>query len=509
MTDGFDPYHQWLGISPANQPPDHYRLLGVERFESDLNVIQNAADRQMAHLRGYAKGKYGKQANHLLNQVSSANVCLLDSTKRVAYDDQLRQNVSSGEFEPAPRIDEDGALFGEYMLLDHLAVSDEGQIFKARHRTLDRQVAVRILSQTSMQSEEHLARFRLKLSLLGKFRHDNLVTAYDAGERDGTYFLIMEYVGGSDLLSMVKKQHPLPVKEVVQYFIQATYGLAYAHSKQVYHRNLNPSNILFDREGVVKIVGWSKARFAGERELDEAEAAFAGADAKRLRGAFDFLAPEQFVDNSKADVRSDIYALGCTLYYALTGTRPYEVKGAKQKAHAHAVDPIPSLCAKREDVSPALNSVFQRTLSKDPEYRYQSMDRLRVALQDAIDPQPASQSAILQSGTPVQQVASPNSSGGSPHSAQLPLRLPTPAAMTPAVIPKAAVDEVEEIVVVDEPELVEETDEIVEAEAIEPQVVDPNPNNPTQIPIATLADTPIAPPPQPPSANSPNKTSDD
>jgi len=377
MSEGFDPYHQWLGIPPSQQPPNHYRLLGVEQFESDVNVIANCADRAMLHLRNFQRGKYADLSQKLLNKVAGAQGVLLDPKRRSEYDAKLRsdEGLDEEDDEDMLVIDDSGAVFGEYMLDDHLASSNTGQIFKAMHRTMGREVALKILSSEAVKSEEHVARFRQKVNILGRFHHPNVVVAYDAGERDGTYFLIMEYVDGWDMQTIVKKHHPVPVDNVLQYFTHAANALGYAHEQLVYHRNVNPANLLIDRQGVVKVIGWGLCRFGGDQSLEEASAV-AAFDMAKVRGAFDFMAPEQFADNGHADARSDIYSLGCSVYFALTGRRPFQASTAKEKAEAHRERAIPSLRAARKDAPQQLDDIFYRMLAKDPNARYQTMQEV-------------------------------------------------------------------------------------------------------------------------------------
>ncbi|QDU92704.1 serine/threonine protein kinase [Lignipirellula cremea] len=415
MSDSFDAYHLWLGIAPGHQPPDHYRLLGVEKFESDLNVIANGADRQMLYLRNFQRGKYSALSQKLLNKVALAQGVLLDPGKKAAYDAQLRDGSAEADADAdeLPEIDESGALFGEYLLSDHLASGSTGQVFKAVHRTMQRTVALKIMSSDGVKSEEHVARFRQKVSILGRFQHPNVVVAYDAGERDGNFFLIMEYIDGWDLHALVKKNHPLPMENVLQYFTHAANALGYAHDHRVFHRNVNPTNLLIDREAVVKVIGWGLCRLAEEEHPSDSTLQVQSYDNSRIRGSFDFMSPEQFSSNGLADERSDVYALGCSLYFALTGKRPYSARTPQEKAEAHRKKPIPSLRKLRPDVPPVLDQIFQRMLAKEPSQRIASMydliDEFQAVLHDGGSAQAR---LVLGSWTP-----------------SAPTQLPTPAAL--------------------------------------------------------------------------------
>ena len=383
MASQFEPYYQWLGIPAKDQPPHHYRLLGIELLEGNLEVIEHAADQRMAHLRTLQTGTHAALSQKLLNEVAAARVCLLNPQKKAAYDAQLRAQLpAAGPAVPGPAVEQaDGSVFGEYILLDQLGSGRMGQVFKAKHRTLGRVVALKTLSPEAMRSSQAVARFRRKVKILARLDHPNLVTAYDAGERDGTHYLIMEYVDGQDLAAMVKQYGPLPVGHAVNYIMQAAAGLGYAHAQGIYHRNVKPSNLLVNKQGVVKVIGLGLARVDFAALPADASMGPELTAVGRVMGTSDYMAPEQAVDSRQVDHRADVYSLGCTLCALLTGRPPYPAKSAVRKILAHRDHPIPSLRALRPDVSTALDAVFQKMLAKRREDRQQSMNELIAALQ--------------------------------------------------------------------------------------------------------------------------------
>jgi serine/threonine protein kinase len=370
MTD-FDPYYHWLGIAPKDQPPNHYRLLGVEIFETHADVISNAADRQMGHVRGYQGGKYAAASQKILNEIAAARVCLLDPERKAAYDDRLKAGRSTES------VESQSAAFGEYNLVDHIASDSKGQIFKAQHRHMGRVVALKVLSSQATKSPEAVARFQQKTKILAQLSHPNLVAAYDAGERDDTHYLIMEYVDGCDLLELMKRHGVLPVRHVVDYMMQAATGLGFAHAQGIVHRNVKPSNLLIDNQGIVKIIGLGLALFRDNQSLSEI------VEQGRVLGTIDYMALEQAIDSSRVDQRADIYSLGCTMYTALTRRLPFPVKSPKEKLLAHRDAPIPSICAARSDAPEILDQILQRMMAKRPEHRLQSMNDVVRALQMA------------------------------------------------------------------------------------------------------------------------------
>jgi serine/threonine protein kinase len=390
MADPFDAYYHWLGIPPEEQPPDYYRLLGLRRFEANADVIQAAADRQMGHLRTFQAGRHSQQSQRVLNEVAAAKVCLLNAAKKADYDARLRAELppatpaASAPAGEATGEVADGSVFGEYLLLDRLGGSASGGVYKAKHRTMGRVVALKILSPEALNSPEALARFRRKVRILAQLSHPNLVTAYDAGRRAGTHYLIMEYVDGKDLRSLVKENGPLPVGDAVRYAAQAAAGLGYAHAHGVIHRNLKPSNLLVDRQGVVKVIGLGLARV--EREAVPEEMSFGEEMTARGRvmGTFDYMAPEQALDSTRVDARTDVYALGCTLCTLLEGRPPYLEKSRVKKILAHRDAPIPSLFELRPEVPFALDALFHRMLAKRPEDRPQSMEEVIAGLSSVV-----------------------------------------------------------------------------------------------------------------------------
>lgn len=396
MSEAFNPYHAWLGIPPNEQPADYYRLLGIARFESDLQVIDGAADRQMAHLRSFQSGQHGDWAAKLLNEVARARICLLDDKSKAAYDERLRQ---TGKAEHLHR----GDTFGQYQMLEPLNRSRTGLIFKGRHTTMGRIVAIKVLSSEAAATTLG-ERFARKIKILARLSHPNLVAAYEAGQSGENPYLVMEYVDGTTLAALVKQRGGLPVAEAVGYFMQAAEGLAHAHRHGVYHRNVKPSNLMVDRQGTVKVVGFGLAHVETGTDVNPE-----GLDRDLTRrgeliGSVDYMAPEQVVDAPNADQRADIYSLGCTLHALLTGRSPYPGKSVMQQVIAHRSHAIPSLRAERPDISPAIDAVFQRMMAKSAAERYPTVEAMLADLHRATGMAPAAASAVA---APEKSEASP------------------------------------------------------------------------------------------------------
>ncbi|HUG69376.1 MAG TPA: serine/threonine-protein kinase [Pirellulaceae bacterium] len=383
----FDPYYHWLGIPPKDQPPNHYRLLGIERFEDNEEVISRAADRQMAHVRTFQTGPRREQSQELLNKIAQAFGCLLNTSKRTTYDSQLRKTLAAGDANSSRqastaqssdrpislRTVDTADSFGDYLLLEQIGQSSSGRVFKAQHQTLGRVVALKILAPRATQSADLLERFRRKVRILAGISHPNLLTVYDAGERDGSHFLVMEYVDGTDLRSLSKHYGALPIEHVVAYIKQAAAGLGRLHADGIHHRNVKPSNLLLDQQGVLKVIGLGVARVDtdGEDKLTLAGKAL---------GTYDYMSPEQAIDARNADHRSDIYSLGCTMFRLFTGRVPYPERNPLKKVQAHRQAAIPSIRDLRPDTPALLDEVVQKMMAKLPEDRFQSMSDVIAAL---------------------------------------------------------------------------------------------------------------------------------
>lgn len=269
-------------------------------------------------------------------------------------------------------------VFGEYVIIAAIGAGGMGQVFKAEHRRMKRIVALKVLPLAAVKSPEAVKRFQQEVQAAARLEHANIVTAHDAGEAHGVHYLVMQYVDGRDLASLVAERGALPVPKAIDYILQAAHGLAYAHGKGVIHRDIKPANLLLSNEGVIKILDMGIAR------LDDAPPA-AGKQpmttSGEMMGTADYMAPEQGDDAHQADARADIYSLGCTLHFLLAGQPPYGGSTLVQKVMAHRDQSIPSLALKRGDLPPLLDQVFARMVAKKPAERFQTMQEVAAALE--------------------------------------------------------------------------------------------------------------------------------
>jgi serine/threonine protein kinase len=276
-----------------------------------------------------------------------------------------------------------GLFLGNYAILDKIGQGGMGTVLKAEHKRMRRVVALKVIGPKSSSSPTAARRFHREVEAAAKLIHPNIVTAFDADEADGTNFLVMEYVDGADLSTLVKLDGPLPVETAVNCLLQAARGLEYAHSKGVVHRDIKPRNLLLDREGTVKILDMGLARVETSSGGDQTDLTGSG----QIMGTIDYMAPEQAVNPKDADERADVYSLGITLWYLLTGRIVYRGQTILEKLVAHREQAVPSLCEACPSATRELEAVFRKMVAKKPQQRYQNMTALIADLERCrIDP---------------------------------------------------------------------------------------------------------------------------
>jgi serine/threonine protein kinase len=269
-----------------------------------------------------------------------------------------------------------GLILGNYVMLDKIGSGAMGMVFKAEHRRMKRVVAVKVLPPTSMKDTDVVRRFHREVEAAAKLSHPNIVAAHDADDHKGIHFLVMEYVDGQDLARHVEEHGTMAVEAALDCVLQAARGLEHAHERGVVHRDIKPANLLMDKSGVVKVLDMGLARLcepAGATAETDIAQVTALTQCGNIMGTVDFMSPEQAIDSRSVDAFSDIYSLGCTLYFLLVGKSVYDGETVMARIFAHRDAPIPSIRHTRADVPLQIDAIFQKMVAKTKADRYPSM----------------------------------------------------------------------------------------------------------------------------------------
>jgi serine/threonine protein kinase/Leucine-rich repeat (LRR) protein len=271
-------------------------------------------------------------------------------------------------------------VLGSYILLERLGEGGMGQVFKARHRNLGRIVALKLIRKERLDNPAIVKRFQREVRAAAALSHANIVLAYDADEVNGTQILVMECVeGGTDLGRLLQKRGPLPVAQACDYVRQAALGLQHAHERGLVHRDIKPGNLLVTADGkTVKVLDMGLARLEHRGEASATSSTMTQEGA--VMGTANYMAPEQARDSHHADIRADLYSLGCTLYYLLTGRVPFPTGSMAEKLLKHQFHEPPPLERLRPDVPPGVVAVVRKLMAKQPEHRYQTPAEAATAL---------------------------------------------------------------------------------------------------------------------------------
>lgn len=268
-----------------------------------------------------------------------------------------------------------GFFLGKYKLLGHLGTGGMSSVYLAEHVLMQRWVAIKVLPQDRVEDTSYLARFHREAQAAASLDHRNIVRAYDVDSEGNIHYLVMEYVEGRDLQQIVQKDGPLEYVAAAEYTRQAAEGLAHAHLAGLIHRDVKPANLLVTPKNVVKLLDLGLARFT-----DEDKASLTVAYDENVLGTADYLAPEQALDSHGVDSRADIYGLGCTFYFLLTGHPPFVGGTLPQRLMMHQKQPPPDIQLDRPDAPQDLIDICLKMIAKKPGDRYQSAAETADAL---------------------------------------------------------------------------------------------------------------------------------
>ncbi|HQR06481.1 MAG TPA: protein kinase [Gemmatales bacterium] len=268
-----------------------------------------------------------------------------------------------------------GFYVGRYRVIERIGIGGMGQVYLAEHRTMKRRFAIKVLPRAKAADPASLERFEREARAGGSIDHPNIVRAYDKDQDGDLHYLVMDFVDGCSLSEIVAATGPIDPIRAGNYLYQSALGLKHAHDSGLIHRDIKPANILIDRQGVIKILDMGLARFFNDhddmitKKYDET-----------VLGTADYLSPEQAIDSHSVDIRSDIYSLGCTFYYVLTGQPPFGEGSVAQKLIWHQTRTPKPLSDIRAGVPADLSAVITRCMMKKVADRYGSPGELIESL---------------------------------------------------------------------------------------------------------------------------------
>jgi hypothetical protein len=271
---------------------------------------------------------------------------------------------------------------GQYVVLDRLGEGGMGTVFKGHDPGNNRLVALKVARSEAMRNPEDIRQFWWENQVMARLSHPNIAKTFGAGEDGDRRFFAMEYIDGTDLDKMSRQVGPLPIAQACDLIRQAALGLQHAHDHKLVHRDIKPANLLQATSGsgrgaavpVIKLIDWGLADLRGK---DESGSPLPKGE---MVGTIDYMAPEQATDPGTADIRADIYSLGCTLFQLLTGKPPFPSGSLMQKLVKHQQVEPPTLYSLRPDVPSGLQEVMSKLLAKQPSDRYQTPGEVATAL---------------------------------------------------------------------------------------------------------------------------------
>src|SRR5579871_6675571 len=264
------------------------------------------------------------------------------------------------------------ASYAKYRFLRELGRGGMGVVYLAEQTLMKRRVAIKVINPGVLAHPSALPRFHAEVQAAATLDHPNIVRAFDAEQVGGLHLLVMEFVEGTNLADLVQRKGPLPIAHACHFIRQAALGLQHAFEQGMAHRDIKPQNLMVTPKGQVKVLDFGLARLrSGGRGLTEMGS---------FMGTPEYVSPEQAADARTADTRADLYSLGCTLYFLLTGRPPFPEDTAVKVILAHVEKQAPPVQALRPEVPAELSAVVARLLAKDPAQRFQTPVELAQAL---------------------------------------------------------------------------------------------------------------------------------
>ena len=293
--------------------------------------------------------------------------------KTIRLDERLQQRRTESAASPPVTSHSTlgpGSMLGNYLIVSQIGEGGMGVVYKATDTVLDRTVALKILPPHLLQNPDFLHRFRTEAYAQARLHHPNIVTLYSMLEIPAGFVLVMEYVEGRTLHERIRSEGPLEPDQALRIFEQALSGVTFAHHMGIVHRDLKPDNIFITHKNEVKIMDFGVAKILDNKEPTRS---------RSMVGTLLYISPEQ-INGRDADVRSDIYTIGISLFETVTGRLPFERRTDYGLMHAHILEEPPRPRQLKRDLPKALEKVILTAIEKEPGKRFQSASEFREAL---------------------------------------------------------------------------------------------------------------------------------
>ncbi len=333
-----------------------------------------------------------------LNEQINAKISEQNIDASPGQNSQTSEQINTGTFENdviinTPDISEEPfentVSFGDYQIIRQLGRGGMGEVFLAVHKLMKRQVAVKVIKHDKIGDQQAIQRFCSEIKTISLLRHPHIVQAYDAGQIDGFFFLVMEYLKGNNLNNAVKQNGMLSLETACNYIIQTAEGLLFTHKQRIIHRDVKPENVWLEKNGNIKILDLGLAKYTNlkiDTDNDFNSTDFSLSESMishNVAGTPDFMSPEQFVFGIQIDKRTDIYSLGCVFFFLLTGFRPFALdksQSINKQIQKRIESPVPSIRKYRKDIPRAVQVVLDKMMASQRDDRYNSMSEVIAVL---------------------------------------------------------------------------------------------------------------------------------
>ena len=358
---------QWGALRGVSLPPGVAVLMAKQAEEAFVKIAlrdKRLTERQVEECREVQEGLRNAGIQWSLPQVVQERGLL--SRK------EIRRILKAGQDEAA-KINIDG-----YEILRQVGRGAMGAVYMAKQSTMNRTVALKVLSQDATSNPKFVERFQREAQVVASLQHKNIVAAFDYGESNGWHYMAMEFVEGMTVKKMINRTGPLPEEQAVRITLDVASALKHAHAKNVVHRDVKPGNIMLDSDGVAKLCDLGMAKIE------------AGEDGSITRigttiGTPYYMSPEQARGETELDGRADIYSLGATVFYMLTGDVPFKDPSTAVVMAKHLTAELPWPSEVNPEVSDDASRVVAKMMAKDPKDRYSNMGELMHDLKSVLE----------------------------------------------------------------------------------------------------------------------------